>query len=317
MTLKNTTTSRPAGDGKPTSFLQRSAPIAAACSTVPALAASALALWSGPGADYAEIFPPPWLGTVGAVLLAVALLTRATGREAVAHAAAWTSSAVLLGASGGVLLDAFRGFFAVTGIPAGTFSEIDLPGAVARAAALIASFTAVQLARRIRAETGSARGVASGRRRRRLRALGLLLCVPYPLLKLAWWAQGDESAYAVGFPVMEIVLFGAAAVGIIVLTAPSIRVLPRGLVAAAGWSAAFALLSMGALMVFGVLAQVTHLAAATLTFDDGDRTVLVMGVYGTWLLLGATLAAATVRYEEGVPAAPDGDRMIDAKGRRG
>lgn len=72
---------------------------------------------------------------------------------------------------------------------------------------------------------------------------------------------------------------------------------------------------MGALMVFGVLAQVTGLAASPLALGDPGRIALVTVVYGTWLLLGVALAAATVLCGEARPArGPRGGRESAGRG---
>ncbi|MGD7704625.1 hypothetical protein [Microlunatus sp. Y2014] len=282
--------------------LLRIAPAAATLGAILAGGAAVLALATGRGADDSAIFPPPWLGLVGAGLLGIALVLGWLSPGRSAQAASWTAAAVLLGASGGVVLDGFRAFFAVTGIPAGDFAEVDLPGAVARLSALGASFGAIQLARRARLDGGSAQRPVTARSRRIVRVLGLLLCLPYPLLKLVWWWQGEDSAYTVGFPAMEFALFGLAAVVLIGLTASRTPAVARVPLLVAGWGGAFAPLSMGALMVFGVLAQATGLATSPLTLGDPSRIILVAAVYGTWLLLGVVLAAATVLYGEARPA---------------
>lgn len=280
--------------------------------------AAALALRMGPGADYSAIFPPVWTGLVGAGLLGIAVLLVLLGSGAAgrwAQGTAWTAAVVLLGASGGVLLDGFRAFFAVTGIPAGDFSEVDVPGAIARACALVASFSAVQFARRMRVRARSTLAAASGRGRLIVGLLGMLLCLPYPLLKLVWWMQGADGSFAVGFPGMELAAFAAAAVVLLGLTLTRTPDEARAPLLVAGWVGAFALLSMGALMVFGVLAQVTGLAASPLTFGDPGRIALVTAVYGTWLLLGVALAAATVLCGEARPArGPRGGRESAGRG---
>ncbi|MFI8527256.1 hypothetical protein ACIGB8_22560 [Promicromonospora sukumoe] len=270
-----------------------------AVTTVAATTVSAMSM--GPGADYSAIFPPPWFGLIGAGLLGAAVLLGSVSPRRLAQTAAWLASLVLLGASGGVVLDGFRAFFAVTGIPAGDFSEVDVAGAIARASALGASFSAVLLARRIRMEARLGRSTVSDRSRRIVGLLGVLLCVPYPLLKLVWWLQGEDGAFAVGFPGMELVLFTVAAAVLIALTfkrTPGAAHVPLLI---AGWGGGFTLLSMGALMVFGLLAQMTGLAASPLAFGDPARITLVTAVYGTWLLLGVALAAATVLYGEARP----------------
>lgn len=275
--------------------LLRYAPGVALMTAALAAVASAVAVVLGPGAAYAEIFPPPWLGIVGAALTAAALALRSLGARG-AEAASWSAAVILLGASGGAVLDAFRAFFAVTGIPAGAFSEVDVPGFAARASALLAAFAAVTLARRIRGDRPRRIGQDSSRMRAALLVLGLVACLPYPLLKTVWWAEG--GGFEVGFPTMEIALFAVAALGLVLLTTRVGRRFPRWLLSLGGWTASLTLLSMGGLMVFGLLAQVTHVAAASVAFEGAGRSAIVFAVYGTWLLLGAIIAAATVLHEE-------------------
>lgn len=292
------------------STLQDRAPRLAAAGALIAGAAGLLVLLMGPGADYALIFPPPWLGVLGAVLLAAALALRAAHRPHPAEVGAWAAAVLLLGGSGGVVLDGFRAFFAVTGIPAGSFAEVDVPGAIARACALIAALTALLLARALRRRRrGGATRPGSPGSRRLLRGLGLAACVPYPALKLLWWASGDTGA-----PVMELALFALAAGGILALTARRGSGLPRWLVIGGGRAGALVLLSMGALMVFGLLAQVTQLAAAPVAFEGPAGSGIVLGVYSTWLLLGIVVAAATVQYEERSASVVDPAPPPDRKG---
>lgn len=219
-----TTTSTPPDRGRrPLGPPPHVGPTAAAAGAILAGGAAALALSTGPGADYSAIFPPVWTGLIGAGLLGIAALLGSGSPGRWAQVAAWVAAVVLLAASGGVLLDGFRAFFATTGIPAGDFAEVDVPGAIARACALAASFSAVQFARRIRVRARSTRASASGRGRRVVGLLGVLLCLPYPLLKLVWWLQGEDGSYSVGFPGMEFLAFAAAAVVLIGLTLPRRR----------------------------------------------------------------------------------------------
>ncbi|WP_134325212.1 hypothetical protein [Cumulibacter soli] len=277
------------------------APVTAALAVTMVATSAVSAILIGPGADYSAIFPPTWFGLLGAGLLGTAVLLRAASPGRLAQMTAWLAALVLLGASGGVLLDCFRAFFAVTGIPAGDFSEVDVAGAVTRASALGASFSAVLLARRIRIEAGPARRAVSDRSRQMVGLLGVLLCVPYPLLKLVWWLQGEDGSFSVGFPGMELVLFAIAAAVLIGLTVERTPDTVRVPLLIAGWGGGSALLSMGALMVFGLLAQMTGIAASPLALGDPSRIAFVTAVYGTWLLLGAALIAATVLYGEARP----------------
>ncbi|MDQ0643621.1 hypothetical protein QFZ46_001781 [Microbacterium murale] len=259
---------------------------------------TAVALLVGSSAEYSAIFPPAWLGFVGSVLAVVAIVCNHSA-ERVAEASAWVASLMLLGASGGVVLDALRAFFAVTGIPAGAFSVVDLPGFAARLMSLVAAFAALRFARALRrstldpARSGERRGA-----RRILLLSGLVLCVPYPLLKIVWWMSGDQSEFEVGFPAMELAAFSIAALGLLMLCTSAGARLPRRLVSLGGWCGSFVLLSMGALMLFGLLSQRLGLVAADVDLGDGGRAVMVFAVYSTWFALGAIVAAATVLYEE-------------------
>lgn len=302
MTTTNMTPTTSPHGSRPPAPRRRVIPIGSTLAAVLAGGAAVLALSTGRGAEYSAIFPPVWLGLLGAGLLglAVTLGTRSLGR--LAQVTAWLACVVLLGASGGVLLDGFRAFFAVTGIPAGDFAEVDVPGAIARLSALVASFFAVQFARRIEVEAGSVRSTVSDSRRRIVGLVGALLCLPYPLLKLVWWMQGDGGSFTVGFPAMELALFACAVLVLVALTAQRTPAAARVPLLIAGWIGAFALLSMGSLMVFGTLAQAAGVAASPIAFGEPARIVLVTAVYSTWLLLGVALAAATVLYGESRPA---------------
>ncbi|GAA1567778.1 MULTISPECIES: hypothetical protein [Kribbella] len=244
--------------------------------------ASVLSLIVGPGADYARIFPPPWLGLVAAALAAASVTVRC-GRSGFG----WAATAVFFGASGGVILDVFRAFFAVTGIPAGEFSTVDWPGAVSRAIYLVAAFATVLFT------SQSARPPVRAGGRRMLAWGGVVLSVPYPLLKFFWWMQGHAS---VGFPIMELVSFGAAAIWVVLLTTPAGGRLPRFVLTIGGWLSSFALLSMGGLMVFGMLSQLTGLASEAVDFGSESASVIVFGVYGCWLALGVVMLASTLSF---------------------
>lgn len=261
-------------------------------------ATTAVALLIGPGAAYSAIFPPVWLGFVGSALAVTAVAFHRSARRA-AEASAWAAALVLLGASGGVVLDAMRAFFAVTGIPAGAFSVVDLPGFAARLMSLVAAFTALRFARALRrSRMDPVRARERRGARRILLVSGLLLCLPYPLLKIVWWMSGDQSEFEVGFPAMEVAAFSVAALGLLILCTRAGARLPRRLVSLGGWCGSFALLSMGALMLFGLLSQALGLVAADVDLGGGGRAVMVFAVYSTWFALGAIVAAATVLYEE-------------------
>lgn len=259
--------------------------------------------WAGPPPEgYSAIFAPPWVAPVaaGLALLAVAAASRrratSPGRSDTSRTLAlglgWTAVVLLFWAAGGVALDGFRAFFAVTGIPAGDFSVVDVPGAVVRS---LAAVTAVVMVLRT---WSTATAGAAPARRRWPRVLGLVMCVPYPALKLYWWLGGTlgrPEPHTGGAPVMELALFATAAVLVLALThRPVPGRLVRGGLQAAGWVAASAGLTMGALMLFGTAAQLLGLQDGPVDLDAGVITVVVAVTYGTWLAIGAALLVATL-----------------------
>lgn len=283
-------------------------------STAAAIGTAALAIVTavvsiaiGPTDDYARIFPPRWLTFIAAALLFVSLLTMRSARSRrtrrAGGALGWAAAVLFFGASGGVVLDGFRAFFWATGIPAGDFATVDWPGALARAASLLAALAAVLWTWRLRARSertsGGTHAATSARTRTALAWCAVALVVPYPLLKLMWWVQ-DASGRAVadraGFPAMELLAFGAALLLVLLLTSSRRLPLPAWLLVAGGWIASMALLSMGFLMVFGLLAQATGIAVGSVSFTSGGATLIVLCVYGTWLLLGLVILAATLVF---------------------
>ena len=260
--------------------------------TIAAASASVVRIVLGPGAAYANIFPPPWLGLVAAAMVVPVIVLRARGSDAASLWWAWGCAVFFFGASGGFILDAFRAFFALTRIPAGDFGVVDLAGAVSRGIDLIAALVVI-----LYAHATTHREAPPAGRKPALLWLGILFAVPYPLLKMVWWVQGPSVIQNVGFPAGEIVAFGAAAIWIVVLV---------GLTRPNGWSwtvvcggmvGSGALLSMGALMVFGFVFQAVAPAGAVV-YGEGGSTLLVFGVYGTWLGLGAVMLAATLTAME-------------------
>ncbi len=262
--------------------------------------ASTTALVLGPTEEYARIFPPPWVAlvAVGLLLCAVpAARTAPAGR--LTAVLGWAAAVFFLGGSGGVVLDAFRAFFWVTGIPAGDFDRVDWPGAVARTVSLLAALVTVHHTWRRGLGTPRAADVGTSVRTRRVLAwAAVVLVVPYPSLKLVWWGQAlaDPASAEQGmFPGMELLAFGAALVLVLLMVSsrtPS--VLGRALLIG-GWAASMTLLSMGFLMVFGMLAQLTGVAASNVTFSSDGAALMVLCVYGTWLMLGVVVLAATLQ----------------------
>ena len=266
-------------------------------------AAASLAI--GPTDDYARIFPPRWLALIAVTLvlasLLVARMTSSTSGTRAAGMLGWAAAVFFFGASGGVVLDGFRAFFWATGIPSGDFATVDWPGATARAASLLAALVTVAWAWRLPAgRVRDAAGPAASARTRIVVAwCAVAFAVPYPLLKLVWWIQDDSNPgvdSAAGFPAMELLSFGAALVLVLLLTSSRRVPLPAWLLVTGGWCASMALLSMGFLMVFGLLAQATGVAAGSVVFASDGATLMVLCVYGTWLALGVVMLTATLTF---------------------
>ncbi|MBM7831796.1 hypothetical protein JOE59_002501 [Agromyces cerinus] len=265
-------------------------------------AAASLAI--GPTDDYARIFPPRWLALIAVTLvlasLLIARMTSSTRGTRAAGVLGWAAAVFFFGASGGAVLDGFRAFFWATGIPSGDFATVDWPGAIARAASLLAALVTVAWAWRLRAgHARDAGAAASARTRIAVAWCAVAFAVPYPLLKLVWWVQDRSSSpvdRTAGFPVMELLSFGAALVLVLLLTSSRRVPLPAWLLVACGLCASMALLSMGFLMVFGLLAQVTGVAAGSVVFASDGATLMVLGVYGTWLALGVVVLTATLGF---------------------
>ena len=272
--------------------------LAVAGASVLAVVASTTALLLGPTEDYALIFPPPWIAFVAVGLLLTSLVAARSAPGGRAEAIlGWAAVVFFLGGSGGVVLDAFRAFFWATDIPAGDFARVDWPGAAARAVSLVAALVTVHHTwRRAGLRTS---GAETGSRSRAVLAWAtVVLVVPYPLLKLVWWVQALANPAPAGqgmFPTMELLAFGAALVLVLLmLSARTPPVLGRVLVVG-GWGASMALLSMGFLMVFGMLAQLTGVAEEAVPFSSDGATLMVLCVYGTWLMLGVVMLAATLQ----------------------
>jgi MFS family permease len=260
-----------------------------------AVVAAGTALLLGPTEGYALIFPPPWVTFLAVGLLVAA---RLAPRGRAGTILGWAAAIFFLGGSGGVVLDAFRAFFWATGMPAGDFASVDWPGAAARAVSLLAAVVTVHHTWRHADAPKVADPESSARTRKLLTGAAAVLVAPYPLLKLVLWvrAVGDPSPAEHGtFPTMELVAFGAAFVLVLLmLSSRTPRALARVLVAG-GWGASMVLLSMGFLMVFGMLAQLTGVAEGAVPFSSDGATLMVLCVYGTWLMLGVVVLAATLR----------------------
>jgi hypothetical protein len=263
-----------------------------------AVLASTTALLLGPTEEYALIFPPPWITFVAAgLLLASMLAARPAPRGRVEAVLGWAAAVFFLGGSGGVVLDAFRAFFWATGMPAGDFARVDWPGAVARSVSLAAALVTIHHTWR-RADLRAYGPVTGSRSRAALVWATVVLVVPYPLLKLVWWVQAPASPAAAEqstFPAMELLAFGAALLLVLLMLSPRTPAALGPALVVGGWGASMTLLSMGFLMVFGMIAQLTGLAEGVVAFSSDGSTVMVLCVYGTWLMLGVVVLAATLQ----------------------
>ncbi|SKC39918.1 hypothetical protein [Krasilnikoviella flava] len=270
--------------------------VLALASCTAALLAGLLHLRGAPPTGYSAIFAPRGVVPVAAALALVALGLCAR-RSRAGVALGWPAVVLLFWGSGGLALEGFRAFFAVTGIPAGEFAEVDVPGMVTRALAALAAVTTVlttwDAAR-------AARPVAAPGRRWP-RYVALAMCVPYPSLKLYWWLGGTfgrPGGHAEGVPWMEVALFATGALVVLGLTGPWATGRLRPLLLAAGWLGSTAALTMGALMLFGTLGQLLGLTAGPVDLDAGAITGLVALTYGSWLLVGVALLAATLQAQD-------------------
>ncbi|MGW0481452.1 hypothetical protein [Nonomuraea sp. NPDC003214] len=204
----------------------------------------------------------------------------------------WAAAVLLLWSAGGVVLDGFRAFFAVTGIPAGDFATVDWPGMAGRALALAATGLVGALAlRRTRVPGGPWLGYTAF-------ALGFV----YPTAKLYWSFGGEflrPAVYAEGFPYGELVMLVVGATGSLALVQGWGRRLPRRLVLAGGWTGAAMLATMGSMSVFGTLAQLLGVTDGPVPLGDASAVIMVSVVYGSWLLFGLAVGGATLAFQRG------------------
>lgn len=253
------------------------------------------------GVEYTRGFAPAWVTTVALLLAAAAVAGRGRLPVRVLRPAGWAAVVLLVWSAGGLVFDLLR-LAALLGVP-GLPPVVDWPGLVVRAGAVAVAGTlaAALLAFRRTDRPGCP---SCGRSRARsLRWAGYTaaaLAVPYPALKAYWWAGGTVARAAVGtgstegFPIGELVLFGLAALLAVLLVHPLGARLPSIVPTVAGWAAAATLVSMGALAGFGALAQASGLADGPVRVTAGGWIVWL--VYGSWLLLGLALGAATVQH---------------------
>lgn len=243
---------------------------------------AALGLLVGEQLPYAQGFAPPMVGLIASALG----LSASTARPGPwSRTLGWIGVALLLWAGAGLLFDALRAA-AVLGLP-GLPAEVDLLGLVRRGTATLGAVLLALLLMPRRASRAASPlwGVA-----------GALAALPYPALKVYWWAGGAGAREFAGttdaFPVMEVVIFGLAAswsVALVSLPGPAVvrRVLGLG-----GWVATILLMNMGALAGFGTLADVTGVVDGP--FEPSAQGLLVAGVYGSWFALGLCLGRASL-----------------------
>jgi hypothetical protein len=256
-----------------------------------------------------------WVAAAVGIVAALALL--ATSGRRLVSSFGWLAVVLLLWAAVGIVFDAFRAFFWVTGIPAGDFALVDWPGFLTRTVAFVAT---ISLARATlsyqRASRGSCMrcGRIDGVQAANKPWLGYLACVlsvVYPGVKYYWWLGGSfgrPPVYTEGFPVLETALLIGGAVLSLALVRPWGRIwprwvlglagrrVPRGLPIAAGWGLSAALLLQGLIPVF---ATINHLfGGPALPFDtNSPNSWLILVVYGSWALFGAALLGATITYQ--------------------
>ncbi|MDP9869492.1 MULTISPECIES: hypothetical protein [Streptosporangium] len=242
----------------------------------------ALALVPLPTLPYTTGFAPHWVTVLAAVLGAIFVVRP--------HPAGLLPAVLLLWSAGGVVLDGFRAFFAVTGIPAGDFARVDWPGMALRGLSLTGcTLLGALLLPRLRVPGGAWLGYSAF-------AIGFV----YPMAKLYWSLGGTllrPVGYAEGFPYGELIMLLIGAVGSLALVQRWGRWLPRRLVLAGGWTGAAMLTTMGAMSVFGTLSQMLGLTQGPVPLSDHAAVVTVGLVYGSWLLFGLAVGGATLSYQ--------------------
>ncbi|MER6582296.1 hypothetical protein [Nonomuraea sp. NPDC001023] len=242
----------------------------------------ALALAPLPGLPYTMGFAPHWVTVLAAGLGAVFVVRP--------HPAGLVPVLLLLWSAGGLVLDVFRAFFALTGIPAGEFAQVDWPGMALRGLSLAAcALLGALLLPRVRVPGGPWLGYAAF-------ALGFV----YPLAKLYWSAGGTllrPADYGEGFPYGETIMLVIGATGSLALVQRWGRSLPRRLVLAGGWTGAGMLTTMGAMSVLGTFSQLLGLTPGPVPLSEPATVAAVAVVYGSWLLFGLAVAGATLSYQ--------------------
>jgi hypothetical protein len=247
----------------------------------------------------------PWWATVSAIVLggiAVAVsLWRRPGTRRLVAITGGSAAVLLLWSGAGVVLDGFRAFFAVTGIPAGDFAVVDWPGMACRFASLVgcALLAAVTIGTARReaprcVDCGTVTTPAIPGRRWHGYAAAVL-GLPYPALKLYWWAGGTflrPEPFQEGFPLMELIAMVGGVVLSLVLVQRWGRIFPRWMPLVPGCVVTAILISMGGLSIFGTIAQLLGVNDGPVPLD-GDSMWMVGFVYGGWAVFGLALLGAT------------------------
>jgi hypothetical protein len=261
------------------------------------IGAPAARLIGPPAHDYASHYgyaAPAWLVPLGALagLLAMSGLLRPVP---VRSAVFGVSMLLLLWASGGLVLDAFRFFFWATGIPAGDFAVVDGRGAVARLGGAVGLVSV------------AAGYVTAGRGRvrrpgRPLVVVGLVLAAFYPAAKYYWSAGGTAlrpERYTEGFPAAETVMLVGAAVLVLLLALDGgrRRLVRVGLVGV-GSVVTLVLLNQGLLPLFSLANHVLG-APRFAAMDVPFVTWIVdLVLYSSWALLGLVLGRLVLGYHD-------------------
>ncbi|MET9662101.1 hypothetical protein [Streptomyces sp. NPDC006510] len=266
---------------------------------------------------------PSWAAWAGAVTGVAAVLAAASERAVRGPARSallftgWVACVLLLWSAVGIIFDAFRSFFWVTGIPAGDFATVDWPGFLTRAVAFAATLLLARATLAFQRRTGDGCdlcGLRPGERDRPAAWLGytaFALAFVYPAVKYYWWAGGGigrPDNYTEGFPVMEtMLLVGGGVLSLALVSSWGLvypfwvpflarRRVPRMLLVSCGWGLSAALLLQGLIPVF---ASVNHLfGGPDLPFDSGSaNSWVILAVYGGWALFGLALLGATRTYQ--------------------
>jgi hypothetical protein len=242
----------------------------------------------------------PWWITAGAATLGALAALVMTSRVARRNlrgpvlAAALISCALLLWSAAGLVFDLLR-VAAVLGIP-GLPPFVDWFGMASRAASLAAAVTLSLATVFFQSQTIAGHGLR--RYSPWFGYVAALLSIPYPALKIYWslggtvgWNGGSTREPAVGETAMLVMLVVLS----LALTQNWGRSISRPFLLIAGYSAAVPLISMGALVAFGTVAQLLGIVNGPIRFRWSEW--IVYYTYVDWLLLGLALGAATWAYQ--------------------